>query len=334
MKLKGLVAVAAVLCTASAVALAASSPSVSTGAATQIKDQSAVLNGTVNPGGAKTGYRFQWGLTTAYGSTGPLRFTRTGTKPESVKLEITQLLPGTVYHYRLVALSRAGGSIGSDRTFRTAGKPPPYAATGPATNVSASGATVNGLVNPNGVTTTWYFQYGISTIYSSQTVTHTLPAANTPVPVAETLSALQPGTVFHYRIVAVNRGVIEYGNDATFMTYPARRPVPHLHVAIHPQRDRTRPYGFSVSGHLLHPSSIPSQFACAGTVRIHFLLGRQGVYRAVAPVQPNCSFSATATFRRHPGHHRGPVSLRVLIGYDGTGYLAPARARQKHVTLG
>jgi hypothetical protein len=333
-KLKVLVAIAVVFVTSTAAALAAASPSVSTGAATQIKQETAVLNGTVNPGGAKTGYRFEWGLTTAYGSSGPLHFTGTGTMPVSVKLQISHLLPGTVYHYRLVALSHVGGAIGSDRTFRTAGHPPPYAATGPATNVSTNGATVNGIVNPNGVSTTWYFQYGISTIYSSQTVTHLLPAASSPVPVAETLFGLQPGTVFHYRIVAINRGVAEYGNDATFMTHPTRRPVPRLHVVTRPRRDLRRPYGFSVTGHLLHPSSIPGQFACSGTVRIHFLLGRRGVYRAIAPVQPNCSFSAAATFKRRPGHHPGPVRLRVLVNFDGTGYLAPARAPQQTVTLG
>jgi len=49
------------------VAGAASSPTVATGAATTIRNHSAVLNGSVNPNGASTQYWFVWGPTTAYG---------------------------------------------------------------------------------------------------------------------------------------------------------------------------------------------------------------------------------------------------------------------------
>src|SRR5262249_52701171 len=43
-------------------------PFASAGAASQVATTSAVLNGTVNPNGGSTTYRFEWGTTAAYGN--------------------------------------------------------------------------------------------------------------------------------------------------------------------------------------------------------------------------------------------------------------------------
>jgi hypothetical protein len=224
--------------------------------------------------------------------------------------------------------------VGADRTFRTRGNPPAIAATGPVTALSEHTATVTAVINPNGQQTTWYFQYGLSTSYTSQTVPQILPAGKKPVTVAQQLLALQAGTVFHYRIVAVNRGIHEAGNDATFMTFPAHRPTPGLRARTRPRRDRRRPFTFTTTGRLIPPSSIPSQFGCAGRVRVRFMLGRHRVARSFAAVQPNCTFSAPTIFAHKPGHRRGAVTLRVLIRYLGTGYLRTRGVRAKRVTLG
>ncbi len=313
-----------------AVASAASSPSVSTGAPSSVKDRSAVLHGTVNPNGAKTSYRFEWGLTSGYGSTGPVHSVGSGTKPVSVQLTIGNLLPGTVYHYRIVALNSVGGVVGADRTFKTTGNPPPYAATGPSTQLTSSGATVTGVIDPRGVTTSWHFQYGLSPEYTSSTVAQTLPAGNNPVPVAQALQGLQSGTVFHYRIVAVNRGVTEYGADATFMTYPRRRPVPRVHYRNRPKHDRFAPFSFTTSGKLSGTGFVPRQYACQGSVSVRFTLGRRALAHHAVPVLPDCTFSAQ-TVLRHRRHH---ARLRVFVRYLGSGYLTSSSARPGHVTAG
>ena len=67
--IKLLIAVIGVIATVAGAAVAATTPSVSTGKATSIHDVSAVLNGTVNPNGTTSVYHFEWGLTTAYGVT-------------------------------------------------------------------------------------------------------------------------------------------------------------------------------------------------------------------------------------------------------------------------
>ena len=47
--------------------------------------------------------------------------------------------------------------------------PPPTATTGSPSNQAQSSATVAGTVNPNGVDTNYYFQYGTTTAYGSNT---------------------------------------------------------------------------------------------------------------------------------------------------------------------
>src|SRR5581483_11591433 len=111
------------------VAYAASSPTVATGSTSSITTSSAVLHGTINPNGSTTGYHFDYGLTNQYGSSTAGK-TAKGTKSLSVKATASGLLPGTVYHYRLIASSHAGLSAGTDHQFKTAGNPPPDAATG------------------------------------------------------------------------------------------------------------------------------------------------------------------------------------------------------------
>jgi hypothetical protein len=43
-----------------------------------------------------------------------------------------------------------------------------------------SSATLNGSINPNGSSTSWYFEYGTSTNYSSRTATRTQGRARAP----------------------------------------------------------------------------------------------------------------------------------------------------------
>jgi hypothetical protein len=307
-------------------ALAASSPSVVTGAAARISDSSESLAGTVNPNGTTTTYFFQWGLTNSYGVNGPAQSAGHGTKPVAVHQTAAQLLPGTTYHYRLVATNRYGTSVGADRTFTTSGHPPPDVATGPASGISQSGATLTGVVNPHGAQTSWYFQYGLSTGYGYQTSPQATGPGNSSVIVAYPLQGLASGTIYHYRLVATHGGnITSYGADAQFMTYPQHRPVPHLTARTAPRRLRHRPFGVFTLGKIHGPSSIPDQYACSGNVIVRYLRGRQLVATAFAAVRPDCTFATGLVF----AHRHRPLSVRVK--FLGNGYLHSARARAGHV---
>ena len=333
----GVVAVVASLLIAGSVALAASSPSVSTGSATSVKQMTAVLNGTVNPNGAGTTYFFQWGLDRNYGANSRPHSAGSGTKPVSLHATATGLIPGTVYHYRLVAISRFGETGGADRTFKTTGPPPAVVATGPASQIGTNFATVTGIINPNGARTTWYFQYGLSTSYQFSTAPATVPTGGSPVTVAFTLQGLEFGTIFHYRLVAVHgSAVTTSGNDEIFMTYPSPRPQPVVHALTRPRAAKGKPYSFTTTGSVTGPSSIPQPFACTGFVAIRYFLHGRSIALVLAPVEPSCTFAGQAVFNRLPG--RGPrhrsVTLRVHVYYRGNGYLTGKFARHaQQVTL-
>jgi hypothetical protein len=335
-KLKVLTAVLVVAGCVAGAAEAASSPSVVTGPVTGRTQVSAVLHGKVNPNGRATNYVFQWGLTNAYGlsSTAHSAGSKNATIP--VKTTATKLIPGTVYHYRLLAISRAGISAGRDRAFRTTGPPPPSPATGAATQITATAATLTGVINPEGAATNYEFQYGLTAAYGSQTAAGTIPAGNATVPVAFRVLGLAPGTVFHYRIVALHGHVVSSpGLDHVFMTHPAKRPVAGVSARTKPRTDRKRPYAFTTSGSI-NRRWIPGSFACNGAVTVKFLVGNRRIGVGLIPVAGNCTFSGQTTFHKLPRHGRvnRRVHLRVLVYYGGNGYLAPSRARTEHITMG
>ncbi len=198
------------------VAVAAASPSVVTGGTSSIHQTSATLHGTVNPNGSSTTYFFQWGLTSGYGDTGRTFSAGSGTSARSVSDTIGGLTPGTTYHYRLVATNQFGTTVGADRRFTTTGPPPPGVVTGPATQLSSTGATLTGTVNPSHATTNWWFNFGTTTSYGLQTSHQTLSSTTTPQNVAASLQAvLAPGTIYHYQLVASHSGATSFGATGT-----------------------------------------------------------------------------------------------------------------------
>ncbi|MFA7175055.1 MAG: leucine-rich repeat protein, partial [Kiritimatiellia bacterium] len=93
-------------------------PEVITTAASETTATSGTLNGTVNPNGATTTAQFEYGLTTAYGSTVSVTLSpANGTTVQTVSKSISGLQPDLTYHYRLTATNSDGTSSGKDFTF-------------------------------------------------------------------------------------------------------------------------------------------------------------------------------------------------------------------------
>lgn len=103
----------------------ARAPVVVTGPATGVGATTATITGTVNPNGSATQWHFEWGTTSSYGNTTPLRTAGSGTSDVAASELLTGLAPGTTYHYQLVGDSPVATSFGGDRTFTTATPPPP-----------------------------------------------------------------------------------------------------------------------------------------------------------------------------------------------------------------
>lgn len=333
-----LTAVLAATAALAAVAWAATSPVVKTGAATMIKPTTAVLNAIVNPEGSNTSYSFQYGLTNAYGGATALKSAGHGTKDTNVKAAIANLIPGTPYHFRVVATNAGGTSYGDDHTFTSAGHPPAVATTAPATSIGKTSATLVGTVNPNGQATTWTFQYGLTTSYGLQTTGGVLPASTTPQTVSMQVQGVAPGTWFHFRIVAYHGTVPSFGADQEFFTLPSPAPKPKVKRFTSPLRDKKRPYTFKTHGSLTVPSSIPKSVACVGNVQVRYFLGHKQVLGDVAPLTPNCGYSSTVSFRHFQGSKKArrvkAQKLVVVVHWGGNGYLAKANSSGKTVTLG
>ncbi len=79
-------------------------------------------------------------------------------------------------------------------------------------------ATLSGGVYPNGLGTTYYWQYGPTTAYGSQTQGVDIGTGPAPAMATVPVSGLAPGTTYHYRLVAQNSDGTTYGYDSQLTT--------------------------------------------------------------------------------------------------------------------
>ncbi|HEX3693204.1 MAG TPA: hypothetical protein VHU13_07660 [Solirubrobacteraceae bacterium] len=95
---------------------------------------------------------------------------------------------------------------------------PPSASTGGVEQRTYSSAILNATINPHGVETNYYFQYGATSVYGAQTPTAPVGSATTPTAAKQTLTGLQTGISYHYRVVAVSGAGTTFGRDRVFST--------------------------------------------------------------------------------------------------------------------
>ncbi len=208
--------------------------------ASEIGQFTATLNGTINPGGAVASYHFLYSPTSAYGLSIPIPedFTPVNYADDAVSEQIAGLQPGTTYHFALQATNGGGTATGPDETFTTLPVPTPLVSTGGASAVTRGEALLSGAIDPQGWETGYRFEYGTTTAYGSSwpSVNVSLGAFQGAQPVSVTVLNLQPGTTYHYRLVASNPGGMSYGPDMTFTTeeYPVSviQPTPLLTASL------------------------------------------------------------------------------------------------------
>lgn len=88
----------------------------------------------------------------------------------------------------------------------------------PGTELSLTSETLNGLVYPNGVETTVYFEYGADESYGNTTPEINVGTLAATIPVSAIVSDLSPNTVYHTRLVAVGGDFVTFGRDQVFKT--------------------------------------------------------------------------------------------------------------------
>lgn len=139
----------------------------------------------------------------------------------SVYYEDSGLTSSTSYCYRVRAYNSAGNSSYSNETCATTAPVAllPSATTGSATNITFNSVTLNGTVNPNGVETGAFFQWGTTASYGNLTNPQLLGSGTSNVNISTNLTGLSSNTTYHFRIVATNsNGGTIFGEDQLFIT--------------------------------------------------------------------------------------------------------------------
>jgi hypothetical protein len=204
-------------------------PLLTIGEAQNITRTTATLPGMVNPAGVETFYHYQYGTSTSYGGNAPsIQGVSAGSGFSAVpaSVGISGLVPGTLYHYRMVATNTEGTTTekSPDQTFTTALSTPPAVTTGEASNITLTTATVAGTINPEGLETSYELDLGTDTSYGTSLYGEA-GSANTPTQITIGLQNLAPASTYHYRLDAINSDGRTYGADRTFTTPAYNNPI-------------------------------------------------------------------------------------------------------------
>jgi hypothetical protein len=97
---------------------------------------------------------------------------------------------------------------------------PPALGAVAATNILGVSALLKGTVDPEGASTSYYFEYGTAANFSGAAKTAVSPAGSgsDPHPARVAISGLMPDTAYHYRLVASNGSGTTTGTAASFST--------------------------------------------------------------------------------------------------------------------
>jgi WD40-like Beta Propeller Repeat len=198
-------------------------PDVAISPATDITSDSATLNGSVDPLGVPTSYRFEYRL---QGSEDPWEATAeedAGSSPgaQDVSAAISGLDPHTAYEARLSATNTEieKSSTSAVDIFTTAAVVPTIGYN--ASAASESEATLSGWVNPHNDATTYHFEYGLADCSSNPCTPmpdQVAASGDKPLFVSQTIDGLNADTTYHYRLLAGNSAGNVEGSDRTFIT--------------------------------------------------------------------------------------------------------------------
>ena len=157
----------------------------------------------------------------------------------------------------------------------------PTVVSGTSTVQSAREVTVEGTIDPEGVASTYHFEYGNGSSYDTRTVEATAGAGNGAVTVSTTLKGLEPNKTYHYRLVGSNASGLIDGDGQTFTTAraPASVDGPVFASAIGPR-------SVDLHGTVNPNSSALFSLGFFGGTVYHFDYGTSAAYGSTAASDP------------------------------------------------
>lgn len=205
-------------------------PETVTEPAGEVRHTTATLRGHTAPdaveGGPVSECVFEWGLSKAYEHTTSCEPGAPINSSTEVTADLSGLLQEANYHYRLTTKNTVDTAHGVDRTFT------PHAViateTGEATEIGPASVTLHGSFDPDGLETSYYFEWGRNEKLAE--TGETTPIANGgsasgQASISEGLEGLEDYTIYYYRLVATNSLGTSYGAKHSFRTIPPEPPV-------------------------------------------------------------------------------------------------------------
>jgi hypothetical protein len=162
------------------------------------------LNGSLLPRGDVVSYHFEYGTTPEFASS-----TSTYEYEGTVTGTITGLQSETKYYVRLVATNENGSSYAA-KEFTTISLAP-LVKIKHTVDVTDTTAILYGEVNPNSLSTSYYFEYGPTSAMGLVTLSYPLPDSTEFLNVSAPVEDLQPRQTYYYKLVATN----DYSSSVT-----------------------------------------------------------------------------------------------------------------------
>jgi len=189
----------------------------------------ATVAGSVDTRSLTTSYVIEYGPTgTELRSAPQSLLPAAGPTPLSVTLE--GLAPGASFRYRILATNAFGSTPGELVSASTlTPSAPALAAT---LDVGERSATITATVDPRGDPTTLLAEYGTTSGYGSRIGPIDIGRGAGPRTLSVELTGLEPGSSYHFRVVATNPAGTTGTPDATLTTQTPLPPPPPPDLAL------------------------------------------------------------------------------------------------------
>lgn len=181
-----------------------------------ITGTTAKIKGSLVPRGNNVTYHFEYGTTPAYGNSTP-----TYQYTDKVEGILTGLQSQTKYYARLVAVNENGPSYFA--TEFTTISLAPLVKIEQTVDVTETTAVLHGQVNPNSLSTSFHFEYGLTPALGSATASYPLQGLTEYQNVSVPILGLEPRQTYYYKLVATNSFSTSVSESASFFT--AMKPV-------------------------------------------------------------------------------------------------------------
>jgi hypothetical protein len=179
--------------------------------------ESEKLETSIYPCDLEAHYYFEYGTSTAYGHRTTESTVAAAWDAVEVSTTISGLQHNTPYHWRVVVRTGNGTFDGVDHEFSIPYDPEIQEEN--ATVVLSSSANIGGRIQPGGIETKYYFEYGPTDAYGTRTEEASAGSGDVFEGVWIHLEDLEPGTLYHFRLVATNAHGTTFGEDSEFETH-------------------------------------------------------------------------------------------------------------------